>query len=259
MTFAKIILLLLLSFNCQAQFLPMIGHTAGATNVVKVDILPQLWMTNGLFAYWGCNDTNSSRVSDGWGTNHLYFRSATNVSLTNGILGNAVNVGAANSAGELTNNASGMTFKTFTLSWWIYPKSISGATYIYLGSNSTSRAWNQSSSWGAFANPSLRIVLTNTTTALSSMTFNLNEWRHFSLVYSNDVGRVWGYMDGRFIQSVTCGPINMDILPTSFSAFGQADFGAKDEIAIWSRGLEPWEVQLLAQPQNWRDYPKQYR
>ena len=118
MTFAKTILPLLLALNCHAQFLPMLGHVAGNTNVTKVDVLPPIWMTNNLFAVWHLDDTNSSRASDSWGTNHLYFRSATNVSLTTGVFGNAVNVGAANTAGELTNNAGGMTFKTLTVSWW---------------------------------------------------------------------------------------------------------------------------------------------
>jgi hypothetical protein len=259
MTFAKYILLFF-AFTCNAQFLPMIGHTAGATNVTKIGVLPEVYLTNGLFAVWHLDNTNDSRCVDSWGTNHLYFRSAANVSLTNGVISNAGYVSAADNAGELTNNAGGMTFTTFSISMWYSPKIKGVRGSVYCGTNSTTRSRTSQCSWGiASSGTAIRFAITNSLIDLSSTTFNVDEFTHWVFVYSNDVGRVWCYKNGALAQTATAGPIATSIEPTSFSIYGQDDSGAKDEVAIWSRGLTEQEAAYLYQYRNWRDYPKQYR
>jgi hypothetical protein len=197
---------------------PYFGGSLKSTNAT-VTLLDELTLTNGLFAVWHLDETGTGTRYDSWGTNHLYVRATENVTSTNGMMSNAVNVTAAANGGDLTNDAAGMNFTDFTVSLWIYPK----VHYNVVGS-----------------------------------TYNLNEWTHFTVVYSNSAARHWIYRNGVLINSCASGTLG-ETSPTSFALVGKGDYGMRDEVMIWSRGLTPAEAALVYRMGQFKKWPERWR
>jgi hypothetical protein len=137
MIFAKYILALLLAVNCQAQFIPMISHTAGATNVTLVKMLPEVYLTNGLISHWKLDEASGVRY-DSWGTNHLQTQGTVNQE------GGIINSGAGNSGvtGKLTNSfGANLNLSSFSVSYW-FSNAVNTTLYVALnGTNSSSYNW----------------------------------------------------------------------------------------------------------------------
>lgn len=241
------------------QWMPhYFGGAVKATNV-SVTLMDDLTLTNGLFAVWHLDETGTGTRYDSWGTNHLYVRATANVTDTAGMMSNAVSVTAANDAGELTNNAAGMTFNDITISFWVNTGSPVNVCFLYCGTNSTSRQFNNQCSWGLFANGlQMRFAVNNAATILNGHTFSAGTWTHHTIVYSNSAGRAWSYVGGVYVGNTACGTLGT-IAPVSFAMWGKSDASIKDEICLWSRGLTPSECALLYRMKQFKDWPKRYR
>jgi hypothetical protein len=251
----KYLLTLLVALSCHGQgwMPPYFGGSPKGSNIT-VSLLDELTLTNGLFGVWHLDETGTGTRYDSWGTNHLYVRATANVTNTSGMMGNG-----GNHAGELTNNAAGMGFTDFTVSLWIYPK-VKGVTVIYCGTVTDHRQYNSNCFWGINLGSSTNIqpVITNTLYSAVGLTFNLNEWTHFTVVYSNSAARHWIYRNGVLVNSIASGTLG-ETSPTSFSLVGLSDYGMRDEVMIWSRGLTPAEAALVYRIGQFKKWPERWR
>jgi hypothetical protein len=248
---------LLSAFSRGQGWLPTyFGGSLKSTNAT-VTLLDELTLTNGLFAVWHLDETGTGTRYDSWGTNHLYVRATANVTNTNGMLGNAVNVTAAANGGDLTNDAAGMNFTDFAVSLWIYPK-VNSVTAIYCGTVTDHRQYNSNCFWGINLGTYIRPVITNTLYNAVGSTFNLNEWTHFTVVYSNSAARHWIYRNGVLVNSIASGTLG-ETSPTSFALVGKSDYGMRDEVMIWSRGLTPAEAALVYRMGQFKKWPERWR
>jgi hypothetical protein len=261
MTFAKHILALLLAVNCYGQFIPRIGHTAGATNVTLVKMLPELTLTNGLVAYWRFE--SGALTNDSWGTNTLTTAGATPpTSASGGFVGNcATNTSTTGYMGAVSNNFVGTTF---SVSAWVLARDYSNM-YDWAGQYgaSGSRKWKFQigSPQGLRAMYSANGTSETPIAGIAAASLVAGKWYHVVLVSGG--GTISLYADGILRTSTSAtiydAAIGLGLMSGDNAATGLELRGAIDEVMYWNRELTANEVRLLSSTNNWRNWPLRYR